>query len=150
MDNVNVNVSSVTGEVSLTIDLKKLLALAHKSLSFKGSKTSFLDQLVSVAFTFKNKQANMIKVKLGLGDAHALSTINALENTQPKLQVSSIRDIAATVVRLDQFILFPKLPPEVRTMIWKEVCSGPRVVEVEIYGYPHSEYSEKAGYVSAS
>jgi hypothetical protein len=47
----NLAVSSVTGKVSLTIDLKKLLGLAQESPSINGSNGSFLDQLVSVLST---------------------------------------------------------------------------------------------------
>ena len=78
----------------------------------------------------------MTKVKLGVTDAQALSTIDALENTQLQLQVSPTGDVAVTAVRLDQFTLFPKLPPELRRKIWKEACFEPRIVEVDISIYP--------------
>jgi hypothetical protein len=133
----NLAVSSVKGEVSLTIDLKKLLGLAQESPSINGSNGSFLDQLVSVLSTSMTWfAANITKVKLGVTDAQALSTIDALENTQLQLQVSPTGDVAVTAVRLDQFTLFPKLPPELRMKIWKEACSEPRIVEIDIFTYP--------------
>jgi hypothetical protein len=133
-------VSSVTREVSLTIDLKKLLALAQESPSLKDSKTSFLDQLVSVASTTKTlRQANIVKVKHGVGDAQALSTTNALENTQLNFKVSPTGDVAVTAVRLDRSTPFPKLPKEVRIMIWGETCSEPRIVEIEASSYDNPD-----------
>jgi hypothetical protein len=44
----NLAVSSVTGEVSLTIDLKKLLGLAQGSRFLNGFNGPILEQLVSV------------------------------------------------------------------------------------------------------
>jgi hypothetical protein len=84
--------------------------------------------------------ANITKVKLGVSDAQALSTIDALENTQPQLKVSPTGDVAVTAVRLDEFTLFRMLRPELRMKIWKEACFEPRIVEIEVHASEISDH----------
>jgi hypothetical protein len=45
---------------------------------------------------------------------------------------------------MDQFTLFPKLPLELRGKVWDEVCSEPRIVEVEIKAYQDPNFSSSS------
>ncbi len=84
-----------------------------------------------------------MKVKLSL-DAQALSTIKNLAKTHLKLSMSSNRQVAVTAEQMDQFTLFPKLSPELRGKVWDEVCSEPRIVEVEIKAYQDPNFSSSS------
>jgi hypothetical protein len=54
--------------------------------------------------------------------------------------MSSNRQATVTPEQKDRFTLFPKLPPELRTKIWDEVCLEPRIVGVEVKDYHDSKW----------